>query len=319
MTDRPTAAIAPRLAATLYGLDILVEDVEDHPDNQTRFVSVARSGIPAPTGHDRTSIACFQSADHPGSLYAILGPVRRPQHQPRASSSRGPPNRPSGDYCFIIDFEGHVADAVVADCLPDLHAESGRGQVPRLVSGVRPEPVRPSGARPRRHGPRPAPWLDAPAVGGRAPASGPEPSSAAAGDGRRLPWRASGGMAERTNARLLKSREVQASVGSNPTPSACCAYYNVLAFHTLFPMSSRPGRECSYSNPRAISVAQCSIPGGPRRGCLSPSAQIIGCDGFRASRQLGAHVASWSYKSGVMLPVVDHSPSPNLFSESPNW
>ena len=73
MSTRPTAAIAPRLAAKLYGLDILVEDVEDHPDNQTRFVSLARSGIPAPTGHDRTSIACFQSADHPGSLYAILG------------------------------------------------------------------------------------------------------------------------------------------------------------------------------------------------------------------------------------------------------
>ena len=73
MSARPTAAIAPRLAATLYGLDILVEDVEDHPDNQTRFVSLAKSGVPAPTGHDRTSIACFQSADHPGSLYAILG------------------------------------------------------------------------------------------------------------------------------------------------------------------------------------------------------------------------------------------------------
>jgi prephenate dehydratase len=28
-----------------------------------------------------------------------------------------------GDYCFIIDFEGHVADAVVGDCLRDLHAE----------------------------------------------------------------------------------------------------------------------------------------------------------------------------------------------------
>ncbi len=36
-----------------------------------------------------------------------------------------------------------------------------------------------------------------------------------------------GGMAERTNARLLKSREVRASVGSNPTPSACCHYHNI--------------------------------------------------------------------------------------------
>src|SRR5665213_4036601 len=59
MTVRPTAAIAPQLAASLYGLEILAEWVEDHPDNQTRFIAVARSGIPAPTGHDRTSIACF--------------------------------------------------------------------------------------------------------------------------------------------------------------------------------------------------------------------------------------------------------------------
>ena len=82
LSARPTAAIAPRLAAKLYGLDILVEDVEDHPDNQTRFVRVARSGIPAPTGHDRTSIACFQSADHPGSPVRHPRPLRRPEHQP---------------------------------------------------------------------------------------------------------------------------------------------------------------------------------------------------------------------------------------------
>jgi prephenate dehydratase len=121
MSARPTAAIAPRLAATLYGLDILVEDVEDHPDNQTRFVSLARSGIPAPTGHDRTSIACFQSADHPGSLHAILGQFSARNINLSKLESR-PTKQALGDYCFIIDFEGHIADAVVADCLRDLHA-----------------------------------------------------------------------------------------------------------------------------------------------------------------------------------------------------
>jgi prephenate dehydratase len=121
MSARPTAAIAPRLAATLYGLDILVEDVEDHPDNQTRFVSLARTGIPTPTGHDRTSIACFQSADRPGSLHGILGQFSARNINLSKLESR-PTKQALGDYCFIIDFEGHVADAVVGDCLRDLHA-----------------------------------------------------------------------------------------------------------------------------------------------------------------------------------------------------
>ena len=47
-------AIGPRVAAEVYGLEILATDIADHDDNQTRFVVVAREGVPAPTGNDKT-------------------------------------------------------------------------------------------------------------------------------------------------------------------------------------------------------------------------------------------------------------------------
>ncbi len=115
------AAIAPRTAARLYGLSVLVEDVEDHPENQTRFVAVAASGVPRPTGHDRTSIVCFQRDDRPGSLHGILGQFAARNINLTKLESR-PTKRGLGDYCFVIDLDGHLDDEVVADCLRDLHA-----------------------------------------------------------------------------------------------------------------------------------------------------------------------------------------------------
>ena len=117
-----TAALGPALAAKLYGLDVIAADIEDHPDNATRFVLVAAKGVPAPTGHDKTSIVCFQRADHPGSLLSILQEFAARSINLTYLHSR-PTKRSLGDYCFIIDFEGHVVDEVVADCLKALHAE----------------------------------------------------------------------------------------------------------------------------------------------------------------------------------------------------
>ncbi len=115
------AAISPRLAAERYGLAILAEDVEDHPENQTRFVAVARQRVPSPTGHDKTSIVCFQRADHPGSLHGILGQFAARNINLTKLESR-PTKQGLGDYCFVIDLSGHVGDEVIADCLRDLHA-----------------------------------------------------------------------------------------------------------------------------------------------------------------------------------------------------
>jgi prephenate dehydratase len=117
-----TAALGTALSAQLYGLEVLAAHVEDHPENQTRFVVLAGHGIPAPTGHDKTTIVCFQHTDRPGSLHAILGQFSARNINLTHLSSRTT-KRSLGEYCFFIDLEGHVDDEVVADCLRDLHAQ----------------------------------------------------------------------------------------------------------------------------------------------------------------------------------------------------
>ncbi|CAN5209701.1 prephenate dehydratase [soil metagenome] len=116
------AAVGTSLAAKLYGLEVLATDVEDHPENETRFVVVARHGVPPLSGHDKTTVVCFQQADRPGSLLAILQEFAARAVNLTKLESR-PTKRSLGDYCFIIDFEGHVDEELVADCLRDLKAK----------------------------------------------------------------------------------------------------------------------------------------------------------------------------------------------------
>ncbi len=122
-SDGRTAAIGTALAAKVHGLEVLAEDIEDHADNQTRFVSLTRHGIPAPTGHDKTSIVVFQKADVPGSLLTILQEFAARGINLTRLESR-PTKRGLGDYCFIIDLEGHVGDELVADALRDLKSKN---------------------------------------------------------------------------------------------------------------------------------------------------------------------------------------------------
>jgi prephenate dehydratase len=118
------ASIGTREGAANAGLQILASDIEDHPENQTRFVLVGY-GVPAPTGHDKTSVVCFQRQDRPGSLLAILQEFAARAINISKLESR-PTKRDLGDYCFFIDFEGHVDDELVADALRSLAAKQAK-------------------------------------------------------------------------------------------------------------------------------------------------------------------------------------------------
>jgi prephenate dehydratase len=121
--DPSAVAVGTALAAELYHLEVAVPRIEDHDDNVTRFVLAGppTTPIPAPTGFDKTSVVCFQATNRPGSLQDILGHFSARNIDLVKLDSR-PTKTGLGDYCFVIDFRGHVADAVVADCLKELHA-----------------------------------------------------------------------------------------------------------------------------------------------------------------------------------------------------
>ncbi len=121
---RDTAAIAPARSAEVYGLEILAADIEDHPENQTRFVLVGRDGVNPPSGHDKTSILIYQREDAPGSLVGILQEFAARQINLTKLESR-PTRKGLGDYCFLIDCEGHIADEVVGDALRNIHMKQG--------------------------------------------------------------------------------------------------------------------------------------------------------------------------------------------------
>jgi prephenate dehydratase len=120
--DGCSAAVAPALAAKIYGLDVLASDIADHPDNQTRFVVVGRNAMPPPSGHDKTTIVVFQRTDRAGSLLAILQEFAARAINLTKLESR-PTKKALGDYCFVIDLEGHLADELVGDCLRDLRSK----------------------------------------------------------------------------------------------------------------------------------------------------------------------------------------------------
>ena len=137
--DPTVGAIGNRLAGEIYGLAALVSGIQDNEDNQTRFVSVAREGVPKITGNDKTSIVIFQRDDRPGSLLSILQEFSARSINLSKLESR-PTKKGLGNYCFIMDLDGHISDEVIADALKNIMAKQAEvkflGSYPAAGNGA---------------------------------------------------------------------------------------------------------------------------------------------------------------------------------------
>jgi chorismate mutase / prephenate dehydratase len=128
------AAIAGKAAAELYGLATLAANIEDEPDNTTRFLVIGRQSVP-PTGNDMTSLL-LSVHNKPGALHDLLSPFAEAGVNLTRIESR-PSRRAKWDYNFFVDIEGHVDDARVQAVLERIQAEvpffKVLGSYPRTV------------------------------------------------------------------------------------------------------------------------------------------------------------------------------------------
>lgn len=129
-----SAAIAGSNAAEIYEVPILNADIEDEPDNTTRFVVIGKHQSP-PSGDDRTSLMLF-AHNRAGSLYHLLKPLAERNISMSNIESR-PSRQGVWEYVFFIDVDGHKDDPVVAEAIREIEQESAMikllGSYPRAV------------------------------------------------------------------------------------------------------------------------------------------------------------------------------------------
>ncbi|TML36743.1 MAG: prephenate dehydratase [Actinobacteria bacterium] len=129
-TSEQAAALGPRLAAELYGCDVLAERVEDRHDNHTRFVWLARAGTAPTAPPAKTSIVFWGFNDtSPGALMRVLAELADREVNLTKIESR-PRRVRLGHYMFFADLEGAADDERVSEALEAL---GGRVQTLKVL------------------------------------------------------------------------------------------------------------------------------------------------------------------------------------------
>ncbi len=119
-TEVGAAAIGSKLAANLYNLPVLKEDIQDFQRNVTRFLVISRQ-FPAPTRSDKTSVL-VSVKDKVGALYELLKFFKTYGVNMTKIESR-PSKRKAWDYYFFIDFQGHAQTPAIKKMLDAIEGE----------------------------------------------------------------------------------------------------------------------------------------------------------------------------------------------------
>ncbi len=115
--EEGAAAIAGEAAATRYALPKLAENIEDEPNNTTRFLVLGRHDA-GPSGRDKTSLV-MSAPNRTGALHILLEPFASAGVSMTRLESR-PARNALWEYVFYVDVEGHRDDAAVKTTLGEL-------------------------------------------------------------------------------------------------------------------------------------------------------------------------------------------------------
>lgn len=132
--ESQSAAIAAHAASDLYDVPVLASNIEDEPNNTTRFLVLGNQDVP-PTGQDMTSIM-VSIRNQPGMLHKLLTPAAEAGVDLSRIESR-PSRRAAWDYNFFIDLEGHVQEQRVRQVIDSIEAQAAYlkvlGSYPKAV------------------------------------------------------------------------------------------------------------------------------------------------------------------------------------------
>jgi len=115
-TDPSAAAIASAIAAEMYDLRMLFENIEDNPDNVTRFFVIGRE--PARRSGDDMTAIMFTTANKPGALADVLD-VFKAAGINLTSLEKRPSKKVNWEYYFFIDAEGHAEDPAMVGAIDE--------------------------------------------------------------------------------------------------------------------------------------------------------------------------------------------------------